>query len=55
MRLIARKSKPNLDGNRERLSIQLRKTVTWYLEHKEWWQDILNGNYRHERLGLGEG
>lgn len=29
----------------------LRKTVLWYLENKEWWQAILDGNYQLERLG----
>ncbi|MFO1066199.1 MAG: dTDP-glucose 4,6-dehydratase [Pirellulales bacterium] len=28
-----------------------RKTVAWYLENKGWWQDILSGSYRLERLG----
>jgi dTDP-glucose 4,6-dehydratase len=28
-----------------------RKTVAWYLEHKDWWEQILNGSYRLERLG----
>ncbi|MBP2303239.1 dTDP-glucose 4,6-dehydratase [Azospirillum picis] len=33
----------------------LRKTVAWYLENRGWWQAILNGSYRGERLGLTEG
>jgi dTDP-glucose 4,6-dehydratase len=33
----------------------LRKTVAWYLEHPEWWQDLRRGSYRGERLGLGVG
>ena len=28
-----------------------RKTVAWYLENKEWWENILSGEYRLERLG----
>ncbi len=33
----------------------LRKTVLWYLEHKNTWcARILDGSYRIERLGLGE-
>ena len=28
-----------------------RKTVQWYLENKEWWANILSGDYRLERLG----
>lgn len=29
-----------------------RKTIRWYLEHEAWWQDILSGEYRLERLGI---
>jgi dTDP-glucose 4,6-dehydratase len=29
----------------------LEKTVRWYLEHRSWWEDILSGDYRLERLG----
>lgn len=29
----------------------MRKTVQWYLDNKGWWQRVLNGNYRLERLG----
>ena len=28
-----------------------RKTVQWYLDNETWWQDILSGDYRLERLG----
>ena len=28
-----------------------RKTVQWYLDNKIWWQRILDGRYRLERLG----
>jgi len=28
-----------------------RKTVQWYLDNKAWWQSILDGSYRLERLG----
>ncbi len=31
----------------------LRKTVLWYLENTSWWQAVLNGSYRLERLGQG--
>ncbi len=31
----------------------IRKTFSWYLENREWWQNIQNNNYRQERLGLG--
>jgi len=30
----------------------MRKTVRWYLENQTWWQAILDGRYRGERLGL---
>jgi dTDP-glucose 4,6-dehydratase (EC 4.2.1.46) len=30
----------------------IRKTVQWYLANPSWWQAILNGSYRGERLGL---
>jgi len=30
----------------------IRKTVRWYLDNKEWWQKVLNGSYKGERLGL---
>ena len=29
----------------------IRKTVQWYLENQDWWQNVLNGNYRLQRLG----
>lgn len=29
----------------------LAKTVRWYLENQPWWQAILDGSYRCERLG----
>lgn len=29
----------------------LRKTVSWYLDNKPWWQAIRSGAYRGERLG----
>jgi dTDP-glucose 4,6-dehydratase len=30
----------------------LAKTVRWYLQNEEWWQRVLSGAYRGERLGL---
>ncbi|MPM70302.1 dTDP-glucose 4,6-dehydratase 2 [bioreactor metagenome] len=33
----------------------IRKTVIWYLENSRWTESILDGTYRCERLGLGEG
>lgn len=31
----------------------LRKTVEWYLSNKIWWQAVLDGSYKLERLGQG--
>jgi dTDP-glucose 4,6-dehydratase len=31
----------------------LRKTVSWYLENRQWSERVLSGAYRTERLGLG--
>jgi dTDP-glucose 4,6-dehydratase len=30
----------------------LLETVRWYLDNREWWERILRGEYRLERLGL---
>ena len=30
----------------------MRKTVSWFINHPDWWQNILDGSYRGERLGL---
>jgi dTDP-glucose 4,6-dehydratase len=37
---------------RECISSGLRKTVAWYLENRSWWQRVLSGEYRMQRLGL---
>ena len=37
---------------RENFETGLRKTVSWYLSHRDWWQAIRSGAYRGERLGL---
>ncbi len=29
----------------------IRKTVEWYLNNRQWWERVLNGDYRLERLG----
>ena len=29
-----------------------RKTVQWYLEHQDWWEGVLESDYRLERLGV---
>ena len=31
----------------------LRQTVQWYLDNKAWWERILSGEYRLDRLGTG--
>jgi len=31
----------------------IRKTVAWYLENRQWWQRVVDGSYRLERLGAG--
>ncbi len=33
----------------------LRKTVQWYLQNQQWWQRILSGSYKLERLGTDSG
>jgi len=33
----------------------MEKTVRWYLENREWCENVLSGGYRQERLGLGGG
>lgn len=38
---------------RETFESGLRKTVEWYLKHREWNQHILDGSYQQQRLGLG--
>ncbi|MFK8258917.1 dTDP-glucose 4,6-dehydratase [Erwinia sp. AnSW2-5] len=30
----------------------MRKTVSWFIDNQGWWQSILDGSYRVERLGL---
>jgi dTDP-glucose 4,6-dehydratase len=37
---------------RETFESGLRKTVSWYIENKTWWQRIRSGSYRGERLGV---
>jgi len=29
----------------------LRKSVEWYLSNADWWQRVLNGSYRLQRMG----
>lgn len=33
----------------------LRKTVVWYLENRDWWQRVLDGDYRLDRIGEDKG
>lgn len=32
----------------------LRKTVVWYLENRTWWERVLSGDYRLERVGANK-
>jgi dTDP-glucose 4,6-dehydratase len=36
----------------ETFATGIRKTVLWYLEHRQWWQNIQNNSYQQQRLGL---
>lgn len=36
---------------KENFQTGLKKTVSWYLQNRDWWQRILDGSYRLERLG----
>jgi dTDP-glucose 4,6-dehydratase len=36
---------------RETFETGLAKTVQWYLENRHWWQRVLDGSYRLERIG----
>jgi dTDP-glucose 4,6-dehydratase len=33
----------------------LRQTVRWFLHNRLWWERVMSGAYRGERLGLGQG
>lgn len=33
----------------------IEKTVVWYLENQDWWQDILDARYATQRLGVVNG
>lgn len=37
----------------ETIDSGLRQTVRWYLENRSWWERILSGDYKMERLGVG--
>ncbi|OON35663.1 dTDP-glucose 4,6-dehydratase [Izhakiella australiensis] len=30
----------------------IKKTVSWYINNREWWQRVIDGSYARERLGL---
>ena len=36
---------------KETFETGLRKTVRWYLDNRDWWERVLSGKYRFERLG----
>jgi len=38
----------------ETFATGLEKTLLWYLDNEHWWQPVLDGSYRLERLGLTE-
>ena len=31
----------------------IRKTAAWYLDNQPWWQRVVDGSYRLERIGEG--
>ena len=35
----------------ETIDSGLRQTVRWYLEHRNWWERILTGDYKMQRFG----
>ncbi|MDE0811782.1 MAG: dTDP-glucose 4,6-dehydratase [Alphaproteobacteria bacterium] len=37
---------------RETFATGLRKTVSWYLKNTDWWEQILDGRYTGQRLGV---
>ncbi len=49
----ATKTKNELNWEpKETFETGLRKTIQWYLDNMTWSQNVLDGNYRRERLGL---
>jgi dTDP-glucose 4,6-dehydratase len=36
---------------KETFETGLRKTVQWYIDNRQWWENVLSGAYRLERLG----
>ena len=50
----SRKIRSELDWQpQESLENCLQQTVQWYLNNRDWWQDILDGKYKLQRLGEG--
>jgi dTDP-glucose 4,6-dehydratase len=48
----ATKIRSELDWQpKETFQTGFRKTIQWYLDHQDWWLNILDGTYRLERLG----
>jgi dTDP-glucose 4,6-dehydratase len=39
---------------KETFSSGIRKTIKWYLDNKQWWQNIQAKNYQQQRLGLNK-
>jgi dTDP-glucose 4,6-dehydratase len=37
----------------ENFASGIRKTVEWYLANPQWWQRVIDGSYRLERIGTG--
>jgi dTDP-glucose 4,6-dehydratase len=37
---------------RETFATGLEKTIQWYLANQSWWQRVLDGSYRLERIGV---
>jgi dTDP-glucose 4,6-dehydratase len=35
----------------ENFASGIAKTVNWYINNTGWWQSVLDGSYRLERLG----
>ncbi|HPB75393.1 MAG TPA: GDP-mannose 4,6-dehydratase, partial [Chromatiaceae bacterium] len=40
---------------RERFETGLRRTLQWYLDNRAWCRRVMDGSYRGQRLGTGEG
>ena len=38
----------------ETFATGLRKTVQWYLDNRQWCENVMDGSYQQQRLGLGE-